>query len=343
MGMKSLVRRAIASEAVRPLLASRVHRARATVLMYHELGDDADRIDAWTIVRRSDFLAQVGHLRRHYDIVSIDEALQSSGRAGARPLAVLTFDDGDANNHEILLPLVESERIPVTLYIATGHIRSRQGYWFDRVVNAAQGDRPVDVDLGSYGLGAYTLRRSAGAGHWAEIQRLLEAIKTIEPARRDEVVERAIAQLSPGLRAGLDPIRPLSIDQVRALGRHPLVTIGAHSDCHNLLTQLPLDEARRSMALSAQLLREWSGQAVRHFAYPNGSHDAAVAAAARELGFVTATSTRPGLWRAHTDPMRIPRIGVGRYDDLATFRFNLLGLRDDEVRVPAASLERQAA
>lgn len=307
--------------------------------MYHELGDDAQQVDAWTVVRRSDFLNQIEELRRHYDIVAIDEALVRCGarQRGSRPLAVLTFDDGDARNHDLLLPIVERERLPVTLYISTGHIRSQRCYWFDRVVNAAQADQPVVVDLDRAALGRFSLQSRKGPRRWAEIQRLLEALKTIEPVQREALADDVVAQMHvAGCCA--DAIKPLSVAQVRDLGHHPLVTIGAHSDCHNLLTQLPTEAARDSIATSARLLRDWSGQPVRHFAYPNGTHDAPLASLVRDLGFLTATSTRPGLWRPNTDLMSVPRIGVGRYDDLTTLRFNLLGLRDEMARGQTGAL-----
>lgn len=336
MGVKSLIRHALVSDAVRPFVAGRSATAHATVLMYHELGPDDQDVEAWTVVRRRDFLEQVKHLRRSYEIVSLEEALAKRGESAAngRPMAVLTFDDGDVNNHDILLPIVEREDIPVLVYIATGHVQEGRCYWFDRVINAVQGHAPIHVDLGRAGLGNFHINRVAGAANWAEIHRMLEALKIVDPTRRealaDEIAEQTKASATP------PAVRPLSIEQVRALGRSPRVTIGAHSHCHNLLTQISLEEARASILKSASLLREWSGQPVRHFAYPNGTHDSSVVAMVEGLGFASATSTRAGLWQRGEHPLRIPRLGVGRYDSLDTFKFNLLGLRNQKDRDPTS-------
>src|SRR6187200_2180919 len=69
-----------------------------------------------------------------------------------RPAAVLTFDDGGAGNHQHLLPVVEEARVPVTVFVATGHVESGQLYWFDRVVNALQVVEPISLDMRDVGL-----------------------------------------------------------------------------------------------------------------------------------------------------------------------------------------------
>src|SRR5258708_4728637 len=116
--------------------------------MYHELArDDAD-IEAWTVMRESDFVRQLEFLVGHYDVVSLDQALgRTSPSASRRPRVVITFDDGDRGNATVLLPIVEAFKVPVTVYIATRQIADAKSYWFDRIINALQTNQPVTVDL----------------------------------------------------------------------------------------------------------------------------------------------------------------------------------------------------
>jgi hypothetical protein len=44
-----------------------------------------------------------------------------------------------------------------------------------------------------------------------------------------------------------------------------------------------------------------------------------------ELGLATAVTTHKGLWRRNSSPYELPRINVGRFDDDARWRLNLLG------------------
>ena len=74
-----------------------VARARAlaggavTVLMYHTLGSDDEAFDAWTVVRRSEFLRQVEWLRAHYEVVTLDAALATV--SGVLKLTIETARD----------------------------------------------------------------------------------------------------------------------------------------------------------------------------------------------------------------------------------------------------------
>ena len=129
-------------------------RNPTTILCYHTLRPAAEKLDAWTALSLEDFRNHVKFLRRHYEIVSLAEALECQGMAG-RPRVVLTFDDGEVGLYQHLLPLVAAEKLPVTVYVSTGQIEKNSPYWFDRIMNALQGEGTVEIDLPAAGLEAY--------------------------------------------------------------------------------------------------------------------------------------------------------------------------------------------
>jgi peptidoglycan/xylan/chitin deacetylase (PgdA/CDA1 family) len=322
--LKTLAKRALTAEAPYAALRARALRGNpVTLLTYHTLGADDEDFDAWTVLKRGGFLAQVEQLRRDYDIVSLDDALTHT--EAARPRVVLTFDDGHTGWHEHLLPIVEREALPVTLYVATGHVQSGVPYWFDAVVNAVQTAQPLTLDAGAAGLGTITLNAERGAANWLRISALLEAMKAMAPAPRDALAERLVAATAGQRRPRFAALAPLAAAQVRDLARSRWVTIGSHSHGHQLLDRIGLDAARDSIAQSMALLAEWTGRPVTHFAYPNGNYNAALAAALPALGVASAVTTRKGLWRRDGSRYELPRVGVGRFDDAARLRLNLLG------------------
>lgn len=296
------------------------------VLMYHELGRDDSDIDAWTVVREGDFVRQLNFLKQHCDILTLDQALSQmqSSEVSPRPRVVITFDDGSRGNAVVLLPIIEALKVPVTIYIATRQIEEAQSYWFDRIINALQLDREVTIDLRSHGLGRYQLNRIRGKGNWHLMNCLLEDLKSLSPSARESAVEEILRDLPSAPSERYAKIEPLSVSQVKALSSCPYVTIGAHSHCHNILAQLDAAEAERSITLSKRLLERWSGRAVEHFAYPDGCCDESVKTIVRRAGFRSAVTGEPMLWRTGTSLLEIPRIGVGRYDSLNRFKFNLL-------------------
>lgn len=325
---KSLARRLLGSRPVYPFLQRVAWRGDpVTILTYHTLGADAEAFDAWTVVRKSDFLAQMQHVRRDYDIVSLDDVLNESmpGMVGRRPRAVVTFDDGHTGLHEILLPIVERERLPVTIYVATGHIETGCPYWFDRVMNALQSTAPHTVDLRPLGGEPIQVGTAGGARNWAAISNVLEALKTQAPQRREEIA-RAIVDVTEGIsKPHFAPLMPMSQDQLIDVSRSRWVTIGAHTHDHALLDKVPLEHAVHSIQKCVELLTEWTGRAVDHFAYPNGNYSQSLAKQVAAMGFRSAVTTREGLWTEGQSLYELPRVSVGRFDDMAKFKLNLLG------------------
>ena len=322
--LKRAARGVLGAAPVRAVLQARALAGDpVTVLCYHTLGPDAGGPDAWTALRVADFRAQVAMLAEGYQIVTLDAALaEGPGRAqGGRPRAVLTFDDGEAGLHRHLLPLLDDLRVPVLVYVATAQIESGQPYWFDRLMGAlGEGAHRVEVP----GFGVFDIPASPGAARWAVLGGLLEALKAESPARR-EMLTDAILAAHP-LPPGRPPLGPMTGAELAALAGSPWVTIGAHSHCHNLLDQLAPDMAQASMARSRDLLRAWTGQAVAHFAWPNGNHSPGLRAAAADLGFATAAALDGGLWRRGADLFALPRVGVGRHDDAARLRLRMIGI-----------------
>lgn len=324
---KQLGRRVLTSGGVYPFVRRRALRGHpVTVLMYHTLGADEEHFDAWTVVRRADFVAQMRWLQQHYDVVSLDDAWvhASSGRTALRPKAVVTFDDGHTGLHRHLLPLLDELELPVVLYIATGHIVTGRPYWFDRIMNALQVRSRVELDLTRFGLTVFSVGPGAGEDRWQTLDPVLEGLKSLDPVVREAAVDAAEEQLRTVRRNDFEVLAPLSVAQLQELARSAWVTIGAHTECHSLLDQLPPDAAQASMELSARRLHDWTGARIRHFAYPNGNHNAELMMRAQEAGFDTALTTRKGLWRRGDSPFAIARVPVGRYDDLTRFKLNLL-------------------
>jgi len=282
-------------------------------------------MDAWTVLRISDFEQQIAVLRRYYEIVSLDEALRNPHSNSARPRVVLTFDDGDVGLHTYLLPLVERIGIPVTIYIATQQIQEGRPYWFDRVMNAAQTDEPITLNLEDESLGLWTLSLSRGRGNWATVSALLEALKAIDPARRQGIVDKIAMQTIGKKKRRTTPLAPLSLAQMGDLAASHWITIGCHSHCHNLLDQIPLKEALISAETSRQRLREWTSQSAAHFAYPNGNFSDELVQGIKDLGFRSATILSDRHWNGRSCRFMLPRVSIGRYDDINRFKARLLG------------------
>ncbi len=327
MGIKRALLSMAAVEPVLRLVRWQLRAGRMPCLMYHEVLPDAAGAGLWTVVRAGDFERQLTHLSRHYTPLSIDEALHERGRRGRWPdgAVLVTFDDGYAGNLKTALPVAQALGVPVTVYVATRWVQDGRLHWFDRMMDYLVSRGPVEVDLRDHGYGVFPVGRHADTeGWWNEVSALLECLKSLPEETRLHVVDQVTAPDGAAPPAGR--LAPLSIEDLRTLAGSDLVTIGAHSHEHEILTGIPLPAARQSVTRSRDLLEQWLGQPVRHFAYPNGNHAPALMDLLQELSFDTAVTTRPGLWKPDDNLFALPRIGIGRFDPVGYYRTRLAGL-----------------
>jgi peptidoglycan/xylan/chitin deacetylase (PgdA/CDA1 family) len=137
------------------------------------------------------------------------------------------------------------------------------------------------------------------------------------------LVAGLMGDTSRWLRAELGMELPLmSWDTARALvasGFH----CGAHSVTHPRLAGLDPARCRAELEDSRRRLQDELGCPVVHLAYPYGSFDRAVRAAAAAAGYVTACSTRAGRSGPDDDLLALHRVTVYGHDSLIDFACRL--------------------
>ena len=120
--------------------------------------------------------------------------------------------------------------------------------------------------------------------------------------------------------------------ELSTLAADPLVTIGAHTVNHVRLAKVPEKSARREMQMSRAVIEASLGTRPAHMSFPVGDSTSAGPRdfrLAREAGFTTAVTTRPGhLFPAHAQHLHaLPRVSVnGLFQSEAAFRALLSGV-----------------
>ncbi|MBV9078939.1 MAG: polysaccharide deacetylase family protein [Methylobacteriaceae bacterium] len=261
-------------------------------------------------------------------VIALDE-VPSRLAAGGPPFAVLTFDDGLRDNLEHALPILERHGAPWTLFITTDYANGTGRLWWielEEILRRADALelRGEDGRLRRWPARDAAEKNEAFGGIYADLRAGPESrLRDTLAAWGDEV--------------GLDRdalVRSLCMgwDELRALAARPGVTIGAHTLTHPMLAKHPAEVARREMAESRAILEARLGTSVRHLAYPVGDPGSAGPrefALARDLGFVTAVTTRPGhLFREHRAHLTaLPRVSInGLHQSEAALRALLSGV-----------------
>jgi peptidoglycan/xylan/chitin deacetylase (PgdA/CDA1 family) len=262
-----------------------------------------------------------------FEVVPLDEVPARLRQAGA-PFAALTFDDGYRDNLEHAWPVLSRHRAPFTVFV-TSEFASGQGrlWWIELEEAIARLDR-LSLDLGDETI-------SLACATATEKQRAFERVyRRLRSGPEDRL--RAVTALLCQ-QAGVNPatlVRDLCLgwDELRMLALAPGVSVGAHTLSHPMLAKWPVEVAQREIADSKAEIETRLGAAVSHFAYPVGDPGSAGPrefALAREAGFVTAVTTRPGhLFSAHASHLHaLPRISVnGLFQNRNALRSMLSGV-----------------
>ncbi len=234
-----------------------------------------------------------------FEIVSMAEAMARLDRPGAKAkFAVLTFDDGYRDNYDVLLPELARRGTPALIYLTTGFTdRTAPMWWYG-----------IDALLRTHGAIAFNGEES---DDFAVLNDRIIATDTGDLPRLLGVVEK---------RYGIDfrdvaDAHAMDWKMVREAAESGLVEIGSHGTSHMPLSQLGAAVVKQEMEASAARIREKTGRAVAHFAYPYGDRSSVSArdvALARDCGFATAATSIPGLIRSNRiDRHALRRIVLG--------------------------------
>ncbi len=278
-----------------------------------------------------DFLDRALTLTRAegYDIVPLDEAL--TRLADPRPgrfFVALTFDDGYRDNLDFAWPVLAKHQAPWALYVTPGFAERTARLWWLELEEAIRALPSISLELpdGRFDAPAGTEGEKAGA-----FDRLYWRLRQGPEA----ILLAAISELAG--EAGIDPAalverECLPLETLRALAGAPGVTIGAHTMSHPMLAKHPEEVARREIIESKAWLEEKLGLPIRHFAYPVGDPGSAGPrefALAKEAGFASAVTTRPGhLFAEHAEHLHaLPRVSLnGLHQSEAALKALLSGL-----------------
>ncbi|SIR09840.1 Polysaccharide deacetylase [Rhizobium sp. RU20A] len=257
-----------------------------------------------------------------YRFVSTDDLAGTGDDPDLRPFACFTLDDGYRDNLEHAAPVFERHGVPFTVYATAGFIQRSHTLWWETATELLTRNDRVSVDFGE-GLRTFTLT------DYASRDSAFDYIASFIRGTRGTLREAdAVAKLDGAARAhGIDPLgitERLTLDRagIAALAKVPGATIGAHTVTHAALSRLPDAEALREMTASADVVADIIGRRPSSLAYPYGDAQAATAREerlAREAGFTTAVTTRPGVIGPSPAFAMLRRISLNGYYQRALY------------------------
>lgn len=314
-------------------LAEPYTRGLGAILMFHRVrpaSPGAFQPNAGLEITPEFLDATLSHVKaRGYEILSLDDAIAAlrRGESGARPFVALTFDDGYRDFLDHALPVLSRHRAPFTAYIASGFASGVARLWWLEMEEAIRRLDAIDIIIAGE-----RIRRPCRTAD--EKIAAFDAVYWLARAQDERALRDAVDTLCDAAQIDTGALTRsvcLGWADLAEIARNELATIGAHSQTHPRLAKLDASSARQEMAQSRDDIARELGVTVRHFCYPVGDPTSAGArefALARDLGFASAVTTRPGmLFAEHRDHLfALPRLSLnGRFQSLDAFDILLSG------------------
>jgi peptidoglycan/xylan/chitin deacetylase (PgdA/CDA1 family) len=240
-----------------------------------------------------------------------------AGRQSRRKIA-LTFDDGYLDNMTVGYPVLRELGVPFCIYVTTGLVSGQTRMWWMEIEDLLLDRREM------LGPANELIRCATRDEKTSAFFYLREQFMSDDPA----IKNRAFGWLEScpqhtGADAGCT--YALSWADIRDLLNDELVTIGAHTVSHPVLSTLEPQRMQEEIRVSREVIEQQTGHAVEHFAYPFGTRQDAGErefAACSAQGFKTAMTTRPGFIHARHRPQltALPRIMLSE-----SFQFGHIG------------------
>jgi peptidoglycan/xylan/chitin deacetylase (PgdA/CDA1 family) len=283
-------------------------------------------------VSRINFEHHLQVLTTSFNVVKVSDLVQKlANRKFEKDSICITFDDGYQDNYLYALPLLEKYNCPATFFIASGHIGTGEGYWWDTLSNVflttEQLPEMLDITINNKRF-RYTFnnngklsaedRASHSSWRWpAEPPSLrAEAYLAIWMELRNLpyiLIKQAVDELRKWSGARSDDEGgnlPMTRQELLSLSQHPMAETGIHTVTHAALGAFPKDIQVSEIAGCKDFLDRNLNKRHTTIAYPYGFYNTDTAAAVKQAGLKAGFTTDAAPVTARTDMYRIGRYQV---------------------------------
>ena len=243
-------------------------------------------------VRPETFEMQMEYLKKVFEILPLEELIQrktnKKNDLGSKPFISITFDDGWFDNLENAIPVLESLKIPATIFLPTAYIGTGKIFWADQlainlesfrlnhthlnVISSRLTEKLDITDIKSDILGYINMNgREGGYSHRKNIlDSLVEKLKIPTSDNRRDIL-KIISTTAKEFCKPPPTSSPMFLnwDQVRKISDNSLFTFGLHSHQHELMTKLNPEQRKDDILQCLQTFREQKVSHLPVFCYPN--------------------------------------------------------------------------
>lgn len=308
---------------------------KALILLYHRVSEQSS--DPQLLCVTPDHFAEhMQILRQHYHPLSLQDLRKRRAlNFWPQGSAVVTFDDGYADNFLTAQKVLEKNDVPATMFVTSGMLDTHKEFWWDEVERILFGesdlpqhlnlvienkeyswklDSPIQESIPLKWDVSLNVKPNLRQQAYLDVMRLLHGMDV-------KTREYALTELRAWAKAGSDWGREghfaVTSDLLRTFDKKGIIEIGAHTVNHPLLASISLTSQKEEIQGGKTALEEVLGYPVDSFAYPFGEHgdySEETVKLVQEAGFKCACSNFPGRVNSLRDPYQLPRFVVRDWD-----------------------------
>jgi peptidoglycan/xylan/chitin deacetylase (PgdA/CDA1 family) len=215
---------------------------------------------------------------------------------------ILTFDDAFKSVKTVLLPWIEKHNIPMILFVTTDFIDNKRiAYEIELEEMILNRNEIVDVDGSIYQLNNTHDKETA-------YKNIRLSIKNKSTEYKDNYLSK-LFKINNFQTTNKDFY--LSWSDIIELDKHPLITIGAHTLSHPVLTAIKLKDAYIEIKKSKKILETKLKHKILYFSYPYGSNNFYIRKLLQLAGFKYAFTTEEKIIdNSNFNRFKIPRFDI---------------------------------
>ena len=310
-------------------LVNSIYAGLGTCLCYHSVVPTDRTSTPWyktyLCVTEKDFESQIKFISKNYNCIDLPTAIEKlKNKKLPKKSVIVTFDDGYRNNLSVAFPILKKYNVPATIYITTGLIDRRAHFWWDEqgfIINN-HSHLSFDWEGRHFNWTLISIQEKMSA-----YKNLTALFKTLNLDKQKELMK--LIRLRSNLHYNYNN-EILSWKEVKHLDSDPLITIGAHTINHPILSNISTYQAKEEIAHSKKIIEKQLKHSIDHFSYPFGEE---IHVSSREFdlaetaGFSSSFTTNIGhLFPEHIKHLHsLPRMGISFDDSLLDFKLKMNG------------------
>lgn len=299
-------------------------------MLYHGVSQDSIsgglRNSKYLHIGLDNFKKQIQYLKKRYRIISLQDLcdIMQSARMVPAYTLVITFDDGYRNVFDNAFAVLKDYGVPVSMFLTDKLMLGDDWLWPDKLEYMI--DKTAVESVGIFGQ-----RYSLGNEHFKKkfLNFVGNRLKGLNADARSKLMGELIFKLRVNIpEHPCGEYRLMSFEQARQMLKSGLISFGAHTPEHTILT---LEEPERAERLILESKGEISRQLQKEidlFSYPNGNYNSRIKQILKEGGFRCGLASKTGLNSPDTDLFELKRVSVGARDSLIPFIAHLSGIRE---------------